>query len=484
MPNDLTAILLPLPPRGPEPNDILNLVAQHAGPAVWVRLYPLTPMGLHQLEVLEGPSGLPSVAPSLVSALSENDGKALFVHVNHEAQQAILHAFEDGAEVDSYIGGPGEEFAGKMNHLVGYSVDELVAADDGTRVGFGQTASRSAALVRGRLLIVPPGTPTGLGSFAFHDTGHDRPGAEEPDEDEAEEENGEPAQAAAPEDEDEDEELDEEDTGIRVAFFAYDHELIAHAWNEMPGEQLAQVLATAPPDVLGPLYGLREEIAEILGRLRTPPGKELLHPIAHTRAFEMLALSHAGAYAGGDAARYLSERVLPLLCAISTPPVIDKDEVEDLMELDSVLTMMAEVLPCPKPPGGYGPIVEALGNSELGALVPWARESEEYEGVVFRVHPERLLKLCRDLDMHQLGTYLDRFCRVLYEAHTGKAPARPPEDGAPAALTEEYVAWRRTIEQRSATDLNRFLTAWAELRLVLEMAALNSLAVGMIVYAA
>ena len=39
-----------------------------------------------------------------------------------------------------------------------------------------------------------------------------------------------------------------------------------------------------------------------------------------------------------------------------------------------------------------------------------------------------------------------------------------------------------SIEQKSAGDLDRFLTGWAELRIVLEVAAMNRMSVGMIVY--
>ncbi|MCS6912492.1 MAG: hypothetical protein RMK29_19095 [Myxococcales bacterium] len=459
MPADLTAILLPLPPRGPTPDEILRTVTLHSPPAVWVRLVPLAVQGLHQLEVLEGPTGLPCVAPQLVAALSAGDRKALFLHVNHEAKQALIHAFEGGVEVATFVGEPGQDCERELERLVGWSVDELVAADDGTRIGFGQAASRTAALVRGRLLAVPPGTPTAMDSFAFHDRGHDRPRQS-------------PAASA-------DGGAEGEEEAIRVAFFAYDHELICRAWNEMPGVQLAQVIRSAPPEGLGPLFPLREEVANALARLEVAPGTLAEQPPAHLRAFEMLALSHAGVYAGGDTARYVSERLLPLLAIGDVAPVLDgPQEAEELEAMDSVLAMMVEVLPCPRPPGGYGPILESLGEAELGALVPWA-QGHEYEGTIFRVQPDRLLGLVRSLDGPRLGARLDRFCRALYEARFSTSPLR--EDGTP---TEAYLSWRRGIEERSAADLDRFLNAWAELRVVLEIAALNRLAVGMIIYGA
>jgi hypothetical protein len=461
MSTDLTAILLPLAPKGLSPDEIINVVAQNSPPAVWVRLVPLTSQGMHQLEVLEGPSGLPSVAPQLVAALSQQDRKALFLHVNQEAKQALMHAFEDGAEVASFVGEPGEAFEKELARLVGWSVDELVAADDGSRVGFGQAASRTAAIVRGRLLVVPPGTPTAMDSFAFHDRGHDRPEQR--------------LVVSAEDDEDAEEH-------IRVAFFAYDHDLITHAWGELSGAQLAQVIGTAPIESLGPLFPLRDDIAQALAGLDEAPGKRSAHPTSHLRAFEMLAMSHAGAYASGDTAAYVGERLLPLLAIGDAPPVIEKDDAEELEAMDSVLEMMVEVLPCPKPPGGYGPIIESLGASELGALVPWAVSGQEYEGTVFRVQAERLLQLVQSIDGNRFGARLDRFCRTLYEARYGQ-PAVTPAAGTNAVTpTQEYLAWRRGIEQKSAGDLDRFLGGWAELRIVLEVAAMNRMAVGMIVY--
>ena len=82
----------------------------NGAPALWIRLAPLVKQGVHQLEIMDGQTGLPSVAPDLVAALSRGDGKAMFVHVNHQAKQALLHAFEDGTEVASYTGEPDAGF--------------------------------------------------------------------------------------------------------------------------------------------------------------------------------------------------------------------------------------------------------------------------------------------------------------------------------------------------------------------------------------
>ena len=149
MPADLTSILLPLPPRGLQPNDIVNVVSQNGPPAAWVRLVPMEKLEIHQLEVMDGQTGLPSVSPGMLAALSQNGGKALFVHVNHNAKQALLHAFEDGIEVATYSGEPNDSFTAEFQRLVGQSTDEIAENDDGTRVGFGQAASRTAAVVRG-----------------------------------------------------------------------------------------------------------------------------------------------------------------------------------------------------------------------------------------------------------------------------------------------------------------------------------------------
>lgn len=469
MPTDLTAILLPAPPRGPNPNQIVKIVSENAPPVVWLRLVPLQRLGLTQLEVLEGDTGLPAVSPKLVEALAAaggEDGKALFVHTNQDAKQALLHAFEGSATVASYNGVPSEEFAGEVQRLTGSSIEELVAADDGSRGGFGRAASRTAILQRGRVFLVPAGTPTGMGSFRFHDRGHgiDQPPSEGPAE--------EGAPAAAPEG---DQQADADDTeGARVAFFAFDLELIKQAWNEMPGAELAKVIASAPPAVLGPLSGLRDETARVLAALPTPPGQQAEQPVEHVRAFEMLALAHAAVFGGGDALGYVDGRLLPFLAIGDAAPIIDDDdEARELEDMGSVLQAMVEVLPYPKPPGGYGQLLEMVSDAELDALAPWARAGEEYHGAIFRVNPERLLEQVRALDGGKLALRLESFFKVLFEARHGQP--------APAA-DNVYAAWRNAIEDRSQPDIERLLTDWAELRLVLEIAALNKLAVGLIIY--
>lgn len=470
MAKDLTAILLPLPPRGIPGNDVVQIIAQTVQAAAWLRLTALEPLEIHQLEVMDGATGLPSVSPAMLVALSQNGGKALFVHVNHQAKQAILHAFEDGIEVASYTGEPNEAFTAELTRLVGPSIDDLVAADDGTRTGFGQAASRTAAVVRGRLLLIPAGTPTGLGTFAFHDRGFER----------------------KPEIQltDADSDDDDADATTRAAFFAFDGGIISQAFGELPGKQLAQVVQNAPPEIVGPLIALRDQTARTLSQHDDVPGQAKNHPAWHTHAFEILALCHAGAYAGGDTVQYLNDKVLSVLAIGDATPIIDSDDAEELEDMPSILDAMVDVLPCPKPPGGYGPLFELIGPDEIGALVPWAQPGQPYDGAVFLIKPDRLLNLVRSFDGSRLGARLERFCRALYTARYGKSPVQPssgapaqPAEGAPAErLTEEYLRWRGGIEEKSRPDLERFLTAWAELRVVLEVAAVNQLAVGVVVY--
>mgnify|MGYP000004540948 FL=1 len=446
MAQDLTAILMPAPPRGLIPDNVVNLVAQNVPPTAWVRLSPLEKLDIQQLEVLDGQSGLPAVSPSILVALSQNGGKAMFVHVNHQGKQALLHAFEDGIEVASYTGEPGDAFDAEVTRLVGHSIDDVVAEDDGTRIGFGQAATRTAALVRGRLLMVPPGTPTGLGSFVFHDRGFDTPSN---------------LIIAG----------DAEADTTRAAFFAFDGNLIHQAFNQVPGSQLAQVLGGAPQDVLGPLIELRDPTVRALTPQQVPPGQAKDHPAWHTHTFELLALSHAGVFAGGDTVKFLDSKLLAILSIGDATPIIDADDAEELEELPSVLDAMIEVLPCPKPPGGYGPLFENIGPDEIGALVPWAKPGQPYDGAVFLLKPDRLLELTRSFDANRLGQRLEKFCRALYSAKVGDDFAE-----------DDYLKWRGDWEQKSQKDIERLLLAWAELRVTCELAAQNRLNVGLAVY--
>lgn len=448
MAQDLTAILLPQAPRGPNPDTVVNLVAQNSPPTVWVRLVPLEKTQIQQLEVLDGKTGLPAISPALLAALSQNGGKALFIHANHSGKQALLHGFEDGIEIASFTGEPSDDFAEQFRKLVGHSVDEIVAADDGTRLGFGQAATRTAAIVRGRLIQVPPGTPTGLGSFGFHDRGFDAP-----------------SQIVVTG-------TDAEDADTtRAAFFAFDGNLINQAFNQIPGQQLAQVLGNAPEEMLGPLTELRDPTTKALTGYKTPLGQSKDHPAWHTHAFELLALSHAGAFGGGDAVKFLDQKMLAILSIGDATPIIDSDDVEELEGLPSILDALVDVLPCPKPPGGYGPLFENIGPDEIGALVPWAKPGQPYDGAVFLLKTDRLLELARSFDANRLAQRLEKFCRVFYSAKVG---SQTTED--------EYQTWRAAWEQKSQQDIERLLLCWAEFRVVLEIAAQNRLHVGVTVY--
>jgi len=240
-------------------------------------------------------------------------------------------------------------------------------------------------------------------------------------------------------------------------------------------KQLAQVITGAPQEIVGPLIALRDATSKMLSQTDSPPGRSDKHPAWHTHAFELLALCHAGVYSGGDTLRYIDQKVLALLNIGDATPIIDADDAEELQDLPSLLDAMIEVLPCPKPPAGYGPLLEMIGPDEIGALVPWAKPGEPYDGAVFLVKPDRLLQLVRSLDGNKLAQRLERFSRALYTALNGA-----PED---EAGEKAYIEWRSAHEQRSRADIERFLTAWAELRMVFEIAAANQMNIGVIVYA-
>ena len=110
-------------------------------------------------------------------------------------------------------------------------------------------------------------------------------------------------------------------------------------------------------------------------------------------------------------------------------PIIDADDADELEELPSLLDAMIEVLPCPKPPAGYGPLMEMIGPDEIGALVPWAKQGEPYDGAVFLVKPDRLLQLVRSMDGNKLAQRLSALaapCTPLVMALPRAMPARRP----------------------------------------------------------
>jgi hypothetical protein len=168
MSRDLTCVLVP---AGQLDVARAHQIVIESGrlPAI-VRVVDLPKVSLTQIEVHDGRRGLPTEDPELVARFSRG-GRALFVHVNEGAKQALVHGFVDGQALPGFAGGPGDEFAGKLRELAGADLGAIVDADDGSRLGIGIAASHTHALVAGRALALPPGTPTALDSFTFHDRG-------------------------------------------------------------------------------------------------------------------------------------------------------------------------------------------------------------------------------------------------------------------------------------------------------------------------
>ena len=69
----------------------------------------------------------------------------MFVHVNHQAKQALVHRFVAAKEIEGWLGDP-KDLDAKLREAVGRSLDEILAGDDGTRAGFGLAASSTEAL--------------------------------------------------------------------------------------------------------------------------------------------------------------------------------------------------------------------------------------------------------------------------------------------------------------------------------------------------
>src|SRR5579871_6358680 len=163
MAKDLTAILIPLLQLDDEA--ARRVVLEWAGTRdLFVRVQPLPQVAMRQIEVLGADDGLPCEDPELVGRLSLG-GRAAFVHVNHSAKQAILQLFEDGRADPGLVGEPSDAFSAQLAQKLGATLDAITAADDGSRLGIGVTASNTRARARGRTLTVPPGTPTDTRSF-------------------------------------------------------------------------------------------------------------------------------------------------------------------------------------------------------------------------------------------------------------------------------------------------------------------------------
>ncbi len=430
-PKDLTAILLPLGQLTDE--QIRRVVFEKGVGDVLVRVAPLEAVKLQQVEVHEAKEGLPCEDPDLVGRLSAN-GWAAFVHVNHSASQAIVHGFVQGKPLDGFAGAPGPEFDAKLKEAVQAEVtlDQITAADDGSRMGIGVTSTRTMAIIRGAPLIVPPGTPTDFNSFVFHDRGAG---------------------------------MDEE--GERLAMLTFDPRVARLLWTT-PGRELSANLIAAPPGFYGPLEAVRDAAADVLAPLgdRTPEQAGL----TDVRTLELCVLAAGRAFAGGDLREYWDERVLPMF-ALSGDPVIEPSEVEDLDDCDSVLHAMVEVQPFAAPPGGEGTLLQSLGDDELAPLAPWAKPGEEYRGTMFLLQPQRLLTLVRSLDGLKMRAAMEKFERAWYRA---ARPGQPEGD----ALDN----FKRAKAEEGKADIERFLRDWTELRICLEIGAANQFQVALLFY--
>ena len=429
---DLTAVLVPAGQLTVE--RVHAIVREHGFHAALVRVAPLPKVSLLQIEVHDL-RGMPMEVPALVGRFSVG-GRATFVHVNHSAKQAMVHGFIEGRDKEGFAGAPGPEFAARLRAEAGADLTSIHEADDGTRLGIGVASSNTHALLKGRALVVPQGTPTGLDSFRFHDRGDAL-----------------------------------EDRQERVAFFAFDRQetfgVEARVW--------AERLSGAPPGWFGPLEATREAVFAELST--TEVGKSVADARLSTRALELVAFGAGLAWASGDELSYWDERVLPLfaICGVDKPaaPVIDAREAEELDdETESLLEAMCETLPFAAPPDGEGPVLTQLSPAELGPLAPWAKPGEETAGSIFMLRPERLLSLVRVLDGRRLGNAAETFARAWYRA---LRPGQPEGDA--------YKVWRQAKEEEGQKELDRFIADWAELRACLEVAAANRLDVALLLYA-
>jgi hypothetical protein len=346
----------------------------------------------------------------------------------------MVHGFVDGVARDGWAGVPDAEFARQLRQEAGADLDAILAADDGSRRGIGVAASHTVALSKGRVLTMPPGTPTSCDSFAFHDRGWALGDGEE-----------------------------------RLAFCAFDR---ARAF-ALPSAAWAAQLAEAPAGAFGPLEGARAEAQAALAAL----GQTSLTAAQSSspRALELVAFAASLAWAGGDEARYWDERVLPVfsICAADAVPLptIDAQEAEELdSHCESVLHALVETLPYALPPGGEGALLSQLSPRETLPLAPWTG-AEEYTGAMFIIEPTRLLALVRALDGAKLSALLSHFSRAWYR---GTRPGQPEGDA--------LVTWRQAKEEEGKADFARFVADWAELRALLEIADANRLDVGILFY--
>src|SRR5262249_34111673 len=156
-------------------------------------------------------------------------------------------------------GSPGDDFGARLRAEAGAELTAIHDADDGTRLGIGVASSHTVALYKGRMLAIPPGTPTGLDSFRFHDRG-----------------------------------TAIEERQERVAFLGFDRNeacsVEARTW--------AERLSGAPAGWFGPLEGTREAVFAELAT--TEVGRRVVDAKLSTRALELVAFGAALAWSGGD----------------------------------------------------------------------------------------------------------------------------------------------------------------------------------------
>jgi hypothetical protein len=432
MPQDVTGIFLP---QGQlEEDAIRRRVLERGYGDIWVRVAPLPSVKLVQVEVHDGRQGLPCEDPELVAQLSQG-GRAAFVHVNHQAKQAIVHAFVDGKPQEGFAGQPGDDFENKLREALAVpsGLSEITGADDGSRIGIGVASSRTVAMVRGAPLAVPPGTPTDFDTFSFHDRGDG---------------------------------VDEE--GERMALFGFDPR-VARILYGTPGNELAAGLSTAPRGFFGPLEGLRDEAIASLAKLADRSPEQA--GADDVRVLELCALTASRAFASGEQLSFWDERVLPMFALAGDDPKIDADEVDELDDCESLLHAMVEILPFAAPPSGEGSLLTLISDDEIAPLAPWAKPGQEYAGSVFLLKWDRLLERVRSLDGRRLQQSIEKFERAWYRA------ARP---GMPEG--DAFNTWRRAKAEEGQPDVQRFFKDWTELRIVLELAAANQLLVGLLFY--
>jgi hypothetical protein len=450
MSQDLTAILLRARPGGglvdasgaPISTDesasaewvewIESIVRARGRPAI-LRVAPLSSLGLVQVEVANVTDGLPTEDPELVAALSAR-GAATFLHVNHEAAQAILHGFDQGSAGEGFVGAPGPEFTDRLQKRLGCDLDALHGADDHSRAGIGVVASRTGAILPGRSLALPIGMPSVFGSFSFHDRGLEAEGEQE-----------------------------------RCAFFAFDRPLVESILAQS-GPALVKVLESIAGGGRAALGdAVYEQVTDTLRGLKER-GESETGP-AMLRTIEQLVLSNGRVFAGGDRLAFWAERVLPLLSIEDQEPVIDEDDLETLEECKSVLHALVEVVPVKAPPGGAGSVVEGLADRELSPLVPSFAKEGSYAGSILTLDPRRLVELSRGLDGERLSRAVARIERAWFSRKTGQ-PAEGPA----------FEAFQKEQAERGQEDVDRVLRHLSELRVVLEVAAVNQLVVAVAFY--